>query len=247
VGLPFIDPYQPRFPPPELALDEPNGLLAFGGNLGPETLLTAYRQGIFPWYSAGQPILWWSPDPRAVLVPGAIHVSRSLAKAIRRPGYHIRVDTVFATVVEACAAPRGHDSGTWILPEMISAYRRLHELGHAHSIEYWLNGELAGGLYGVAIGAVFCAESMFSRAPNASKIVLAHLSRGLAAGGFTLIDCQFETLHLQSMGAVTVSRRRYLEHLRAPAAHQWPATAISARIEPPIQDSDAVHDPRHHS
>jgi leucyl/phenylalanyl-tRNA--protein transferase len=176
--------------------------------------------------------LWWSPNPRAVLFPDDIHVSRSLAKAMRRETYEIRVDSAFRAVIEACAAPRGDNPGTWILPEMLEAYTLLHQQGHAHSIECWLNGNLAGGLYGVAINGVFCGESMFSRADNASKIALVHLARGLSAAGFSLIDCQVTTPHVIAMGATTLPRGQFIEHLRRPLTSppMWPTALISARI-----------------
>lgn len=245
--LPFLDARRPSFPPPEQALDEPNGLLAIGGNLAPETLLTAYREGIFPWYSASQPILWWSPDPRAVLSPNAVHVSRSLARAIRRGGYEIRVDSAFARVVQACADAREHAGGTWIVPEMIDAYGDLHQQGHAHSVEYWLDEDLAGGLYGVAVGSVFCGESMFSHTDSASKIALVHLARGLAQGGFDLIDCQVETSHLRAMGATALPRNEFVEHLRrlATAKLEWPAALISARLDSNQLRSGGANDPGH--
>ncbi len=228
--LPFLDPHQPRFPSPEHALTDPNGLLAAGGNLAPATLLAAYRNGIFPWYGPGQPILWWSPDPRTVLSPDDLHVSRSLAKALRRGQYQIRVDSAFRRVVEACAAPRAAQDGTWITPAMIAAYDLLHQLGYAHSVEYWLDGNLAGGLYGVAVNGVFCGESMFSRAANASKIALVHLLRGLDSAGFALLDCQVDSPHLATLGARPMARRQFLEVLRTTDARGWPARDISSSM-----------------
>lgn len=232
--LPFLDPHQPRFPDPESALADPNGLLAAGGNLAPATLLDAYRNGIFPWYSAGQPILWWSPDPRTVLRPDDLHVSRSLAKVLRRGGYEIRVDSAFNQVVEACAAPRGAGDGTWITPAMIAAYGRLHQLGHAHSVEYWLDGRLAGGLYGVVVNGVFCGESMFSRVANASKLVLVHLLHGLTSAGFALLDCQVDSAHLTSLGARPMARRQFINLLRTTGARNWPASDISSSMSSSI-------------
>src|SRR5690242_20153697 len=179
-----------RFPPVERALREPNGLLAAGGDLSVERLVQAYRGGIFPWYSEGQPILWWSPDPRMALVPGELKVSRSLRKRIAKRDYAVRVDTAFEDVMRACAAPRRDDGGTWIMPEMIAAYTRLHRAGYAHSVETWIGGRLAGGLYGVALGRMFYGESMFAAVPDASKIALAHLVRQLERWQFGLIDCQ---------------------------------------------------------
>ena len=204
----LLAPHSPpdAFPDPALALDVPNGLLAAGGDLGPERLLCAYRRGIFPWFSEGQPILWWSPDPRAVLWPETFHVSRSLRRTQRRATFTISIDTAFDRVVRECAAPRRGREDTWITPEMAAAYGRLHRAGHAHSVECWRGAELAGGLYGVAVGRVFFGESMFSRAPDASKIALAHL----CTLGFGLIDCQIPNAHLARLGAVGMGRRRFL-------------------------------------
>ena len=198
-----------RFPPLEQALDEPNGLLAIGGDLSVSTLLRAYRHGIFPWYSAGQPILWWSPQPRAVLIPTEFHVSRSLARYMRSGGFKLSFDRDFAAVIDGCAAPRGADAGTWITAEMRSAYLELHAQGHAHSIEYWRDGALRGGLYGVAVGRAFFGESMFSRESNASKIVLAQLCRWLCGWDYALLDCQMHTAHLASLGAREIPRAQF--------------------------------------
>ena len=203
------------FPPLSDALHEPNGLLAVGGDLSVETLLDAYRRGIFPWYSAGQPILWWSPDPRAVLVPADIHISRSLAKRMRNGGFEFCCDRDFAAVVDACAAPRRHQSETWITAEMRSAYLALHRAGHAHSIECRVDGQLCGGLYGVAIGQVFFGESMFSRARDASKVVMVTLCRWLCAWGYELLDCQVHTAHLASLGARPMPRAAFAAQLTA--------------------------------
>ena len=217
----LIAPHSPpnAFPDPALALDRPNGLLAAGGDLGRRRLLCAYRRGIFPWFGEGQPILWWSPDPRAVLWPEALHVSRSLRRTQRRATFTISADTAFDRVVRECAASRPGREDTWITRDMASAYGLLHRAGHAHSIECWHGAELAGGLYGVAIGRVFFGESMFSRAADASKIALAHL----CTLGFGLIDCQIPNAHLARLGAVQVSRRRFLALLDAlceqPAPH----------------------------
>lgn len=213
--LPWLDPRdddQP-FPPPDRALSEPDGLLAAGGSLNPSRLLRAYRQGIFPWYSPGQPILWWSPDPRLILFPEAISISRSLAKILRKGRFTVTADTDFEAVIVACAAPRGPGQGTWITPAMQRAYSRLHRLGHAHSIETWRQGELVGGLYGVAVGRVFYGESMFSRASDASKVALVALAAQLRRWGFAVIDCQMHTDHLVSMGAVAVPRAVFLRLL----------------------------------
>jgi leucyl/phenylalanyl-tRNA--protein transferase len=197
------------FPPLDQALDEPEGLLAAGGDLSPERLLAAYRRGIFPWYSTGQPVLWWAPNPREILLPAEFKRSRSLAKTLRNRGFEIAFDRDFAGVVSACAARREHSNGTWITPEMHAAYSELHAHGRAHSVEVRLEGELVGGLYGVLMGRVFFGESMFSRERDASKAALAHLvERGLVAG-LTLIDCQLPTPHLRSLGSKPVSRRDF--------------------------------------
>lgn len=213
------------FPPVETALVEPNGLLAMGGDLSVERLLDAYRHGIFPWFNPGEPILWWSPDPRMVLAPGDIRITRSLAKRIRNGGFELRVDTAFSEVMRACAAPRppaGRASGgvlpagadgTWISAAMVAAYSRLHQAGYAHSIESWRDGRLVGGLYGVAIGRMFYGESMFSRETDASKVALARLARQLQRWDFGLIDCQMETAHLASLGARTMPRAAFTARL----------------------------------
>jgi leucyl/phenylalanyl-tRNA--protein transferase len=201
------------FPPVETALVDPNGLLAMGGDLSVARLLDAYRHGIFPWCNPGEPILWWSPDPRMVLVPGEVRVTRSLAKRIRNAGFEVRVDTAFAEVMRACAAPREGESGTWISPAMVAAYTRLHQAGYAHSVETWHDGRLVGGLYGVAIGRMFYGESMFSREPDASKVALVRLAQQLQQWGFGLIDCQMETSHLASLGARTMPRAAFIARL----------------------------------
>lgn len=203
--IPWLEPDSP-FPPVETALAEPNGLLAAGGDLGPTRLLAAYRRGIFPWFSEGDPILWWSPDPRMVLVPGGIRITRSLAKTLRNRAYEVRFDSTFDAVIAACAAPRDGRPGTWITQPMQAAYRRLHELGYAHSVETWMDGELAGGLYGVALGRAFFGESMFSLRRDASKIALVALARHLEQRQFGLIDCQMHTPHLESLGARLMPR-----------------------------------------
>jgi leucyl/phenylalanyl-tRNA--protein transferase len=201
------------FPPVERALREPNGLLAAGADLSVERLLAAYRRGIFPWYSAGQPILWWSPDPRMVLIPGELRLARSLRKRLRRGDYEVRADTAFEAVMRACAEPRARQDGTWITAEMIAAYRALNRRAIAHSVETWIAGELAGGLYGVAIGRMFFGESMFTRVTDASKIALAHLVRQLERWGFGMIDCQMATAHLASFGARAIPRARFMARL----------------------------------
>jgi leucyl/phenylalanyl-tRNA--protein transferase len=203
-----------QFPDPTLAETEPDGLLAVGGDLSPDRIVQAYRQGVFPWYSEDQPILWWSPDPRMVLFPDRLHISRSLGKEMRRNRFQITVDRAFSQVIEACAHPRGDEQGTWLLPEMIAAYRQLHELGVAHSVEVWQEGKLAGGLYGNALGGVFFGESMFTRVANASKVAFVRLVQGLTRQGFQLIDCQVFTTHLQSLGAELIPREEFLSLLK---------------------------------
>lgn len=203
------------FPPVERALARPNGLLAAGADLTPARLIEAYRHGIFPWYSDGEPILWWSPDPRMVLFTDELKVSRSLAKSARNKSYEVRFDTAFAAVMDACAEPRVGQDGTWITADMRSAYLRLHRLGHAHSVETWRDGELRGGLYGVAIGRMFFGESMFARATDASKVALVALVRELRGRGFPLIDCQMVTRHLASLGARAIPRSEFLRRVEA--------------------------------
>ena len=225
------------FPPVATALTEQdgaNGLLAAGGDLSAQRLLAAYRRGIFPWYSEGDPLLWWSPDPRMVLIPAQLKISRSLTKVLRHADYEIRLDTAFELVIRACAsAPRIGQDGTWISPEMQDAYIELHRLGYAHSVETWRDEKLIGGLYGIAIGRAFFGESMFSNATNASKIALAHLCAHLKQQDFGIIDCQMETTHLASLGASPIRRTdfiRRLDELCVDAEHtrplQWPSAAI---------------------
>jgi leucyl/phenylalanyl-tRNA--protein transferase len=198
------------FPPVERALREPDGLLAAGGDLSPSRLLAAYRRGIFPWFSRGQPILWWSPDPRAVLLPTALRVSRSLAKSMRNRGFATRVDTAFAEVINCCGSSELRPDGTWLSAPMRAAYLRLHAMGHAHSFETWLDGRLVGGLYGVALGRVFFGESMFSLERDASKVALTRLCSELAARDFGLIDCQIATPHLLSLGTQLMPRAEFI-------------------------------------
>lgn len=200
-----------NFPDAECALRVPDGLLAVGGDLAPERLIAAYQNGIFPWYNEGQPILWWSPDPRAVLFPQRLHVSRSLRKVIRKEIYTVSYDQAFRAVMEGCAAPRALADGTWISPAMRNAYCTLHELGIAHSIEAWRDGVLAGGLYGVALGKVFFGESMFSRSPNASKVAFVRLTERLHEWDYRLIDCQMPSEHLLRFGAELIPRKRFIE------------------------------------
>lgn len=201
------------FPPPYLAGE--GGLLAVGGDLKPDRLMRAYALGIFPWFNEGDPILWWSPDPRMVLFPDRLHVPRRLARTLRSSRYTVTVDRAFDRVIRACAdAPRPGGDGTWITEGMITAYCRLHAMGHAHSVETWVDGELAGGLYGVSLGGSFFGESMFSRMPDASKAALVVLAQQLRAWHFELIDCQVTTDHLIRLGAQEISRIEFLDRLR---------------------------------
>lgn len=210
--IPWLEGDAP-FPPVNRALAEPNGLLAAGGELTIERLLDAYRNGIFPWYCDGQPVLWWSPDPRMVLAPGGIALSRSLRKRLRRRDYEIRTDSAFSEIMRACAEPRAGQAGTWITSEMMGAYLALHRAGYAHSVETWIDGVMSGGLYGVSMGRVFFGESMYSRSPDASKLALAHLARQLERWDFGLIDCQMATSHLASLGAQEISRSDFVRAL----------------------------------
>ena len=210
------------FPPLEQALEEPCGLLAAGGDLSPERLIAAYRRGIFPWYSPGQPVLWWSPDPRAVLFPEEFHCTRSLAKTLRNGGFSYSMDGDFAAVIDGCAAPRAASPGTWITSDMRAAYLELHRLEHAHSIEIRRDGALVGGLYGVRLGAVFFGESMFSRERDASKAALAHLVAVCRRNSLAVIDCQLPSRHLTTLGSRTIPRSQFQallrEHARTPSA-----------------------------
>ncbi len=202
------------FPPLTQALHSPNGLLAAGGSLSAIRLLDAYRHGIFPWFNAGEPILWWSPDPRMVLLPKKFKISRSLHKTIQHKNYTLRTDYAFEQVMRACATPRGEQAGTWIHADMITAYTELHRMGIAHSVEIWMNDQLVGGLYGVSIGRMFFGESMFSRVTDASKIALAHLAAQLQHWNYGLIDCQMSTPHLASLGAQEIPRTEFILRLQ---------------------------------
>jgi leucyl/phenylalanyl-tRNA--protein transferase len=221
------------FPPLELALREPNGLLCAGGDLTPQRIVQAYVNGIFPWYSPGEPILWWSPDPRMVLFPAQFRISRSLRKTLRQGNYRVRLDTSFEAVIQACAQKRRPgQTGTWITPEIQTAYVRLHELGYAHSVETWIDERLAGGLYGIAIGKMFYGESMFAHIADASKIAIAHLARFLDEQGFGMIDCQMNTAHLAALGAREISRGEFIHDLRRltaiqPLCGRWPENAAT--------------------
>jgi leucyl/phenylalanyl-tRNA--protein transferase len=222
--IPWLRPEDPpeAFPPVETALAEPDGLLCAGGDLSPQRLLAAYRRGIFPWYSAGRPILWWSPDPRTVLYPQEFKVSRSLARTLRNRGFEVHFDQSFGRVMACCADPALRPEGTWISPQMRAAYLHLHELGYAHSVETWLDGELVGGLYGVALGRAFFGESMFSLVRDASKVALHALVGACQAREVRLIDCQVDSGHLRSLGARSVSRRAFVEQLAAAAGDSRP-------------------------
>ena len=226
--IPLLGPHDP-FPPISKALRSPNGLLCAGADLSPARLLDAYSRGIFPWFSEGEPILWWSPHPRMVLFPDELKVSRSLRKAVAKGIFETRFDTAFAEVMRACAEPRDGQAGTWIVPEMVAAYTRLHELGFAHSVESWRDGRLAGGLYGILLGRVFFGESMFSRETDASKVALVKLVARLEALGVGLVDCQQATRHLASLGAREIPRREFAQRLAEsiqypPTGSRWPAS-----------------------
>jgi len=213
--LTWLRPTDPpeSFPPVSRALEDPPGLLAAGGDLTPARLVAAYRRGIFPWYSAGEPLLWWSPDPREVLPPGELHVSRSLRRRLRQNTYQVSENRDFAGVIAGCATAREADGGTWITPEMQAAYLELHRLGLAESIEIWCEGELVGGLYGIASGRVFSGESMFSRRADASKVALVWLAQRCRERGIALIDCQLPSAHLRRLGSRGMPRRQFLEFL----------------------------------
>ncbi len=221
--IPFLGPADP-FPPVDQALDHPDGLLAAGGSLTTKRLLEAYRCGIFPWFNEGDPILWWSPDPRTVLRPSRIHLSHSLKKRLRKESFFVTIDGAFSHVLDGCAAPRPDDSGTWLSAAMRRAYGAMHHAGFAHSIEVWMEGQLAGGVYGVAIGRMFFGESMFTRRTDASKIAMARLAEQLVRWDCPLIDCQLETRHLLSLGAEAMPRRRFVtevERLTRLSGPRW--------------------------
>lgn len=224
--LPELDPRDLSFPPLDAALDEPNGLLAFGGDLRPERILEAYRHGIFPWYQDGQPILWWSPDPRAVLFPSEVVISRSMRKVLRSDAFTVHLDRDFDAVIRACGTLTERRTGTWITEPMRRTYCELHRLGHAHSVEVWQQDELVGGLYGLAIGRMFFGESMFSRVANASKVALIHLCDRLQTWGFAVIDCQVTNDHLLSMGSREIAREQFRQLV---ARHTAEPSAVSGR------------------
>lgn len=237
--IPWLEPGD-DFPPLSQALREPNGLLAAGADLSPARLIDAYRHGAFPWFNEGEPILWWSPNPRMVLFPRELIIGRTFKKTLRNRRYDVRFDTAFSAVIAACAAPRAGQHGTWIHPAMIAAYEQLHALGVAHSVETWIDGELAGGLYGLALGRMFYGESMFSRAPDASKIAFAHLAWQLKRWRFGLIDCQMKTAHLASLGAREISRAQFMR--RVGELIQYPDTPAPWRPDADLKkelDADA--------
>ncbi|GFZ99913.1 leucyl/phenylalanyl-tRNA--protein transferase [Dyella caseinilytica] len=214
IRLPLLDEDVPdRFPDPRTALVEPNGLLAFGGDLSPERLKTAYRHGIFPWFNEGEPILWWSPDPRCVFHTEPLRANRSLRRALMGKAWEITMDRAFRQVIEACASPRAGQAGTWISPIMIEAYSALHDQGHAHSVEVWEAGRLVGGIYGVSIGKLFCGESMFSACSGGSKLALCALASQLRCWGFPLIDAQVSNPHLLGLGATEMPRSTFLRQI----------------------------------
>ncbi len=234
--LPWLEDLGGTFPNPTAALKEPNGLLCAGGDLEPDTLISAYSQGIFPWFDEDQPILWWSPDPRMIIELSEFSISRSLRKFINKRRLRVTIDSAFDTVIRACAAPRDELGGTWITEDMIEAYCRLNALGFAHSVEVWDDQTLVGGLYGVALGPNFFGESMFSKVSNASKVALATLATQLIRWGFSLIDCQVSNPHLRSLGAMEISRERFLARITAQCYEDATATAWSL-------DMDLSHGP----
>lgn len=233
--IPFLGPADP-FPPVDQALDEPDGLLAAGGSLSVKRLVDAYSRGIFPWFNEGDPILWWSPDPRTVLRPAHVHVSHSLRKRLKKDNFYVTIDRAFARVLDGCAAPRTHETGTWLSAPMRRAYTSLHAAGLAHSIEVWMDGELAGGMYGVAIGRVLFGESMFARRTDASKIAVVRGCAQLERWGFPFIDCQLETQHLMSLGAEHMPRREFIA-----------AVERCVKERPPdwVMDDDLAGNPEH--
>lgn len=223
--VPWLHFENTTFPDPSFALDEPEGLVAAGGDLSPQRLISAYRSGIFPWFNEGDPILWWSPDPRCVIAPESVHTSRSMRKFLRKTHWTLSFDTCFDTVIEACAETRSQQEGTWITQQMRDAYQTLHRQGVAHSLEVWDQNRLAGGLYGIAIGPFFFGESMFSREANASKAAFIALGRQLSRWGYRLIDCQLHNHHLTSLGAYEIPRTEFLhyikQHIDQSVEHLW--------------------------
>lgn len=227
--IPFLGPADP-FPPVEQALEQPDGLLAAGGSLATKRLVEAYSSGIFPWFNDGDPILWWSPNPRTILRPGKVHVSHSLKKRLKKGEYFVSVDCAFVRVLDGCAAPRPGDNGTWLSPAMRRAYTSLHNAGLAHSIEVWMDGELAGGVYGVAIGRMFFGESMFARRSDASKIGIVVLAQQLERWRFPFIDCQLETAHLMSLGAEHLPRRKFVAEIARLVKERGPSWRLDADL-----------------
>ncbi|WP_051205775.1 leucyl/phenylalanyl-tRNA--protein transferase [Oceanospirillum maris] len=231
IELPWLDPEQPPlFPSVDEALSDPPGLLAFGGQLNAHWLLHAYQSGIFPWFNPGEPILWWSPSPRMVILPAEFKVRRSLKKTLRKQLYDITFDQDFKSVLEGCAAARNYTEESWLTPEMRQAYLALHHAGYAHSVEAWQDGQLVGGLYGVAIGRIFCGESMFAKATDASKVAFVHLVEQLKAWKFELIDCQVYTDHLASFGAKEIERQVFLGYLAEYANVAMPLESTSPEL-----------------
>ena len=234
--IPFLDVDDP-FPPVNLALREPNGLLAAGADLSPERLINAYARGIFPWFGEDDPVLWWSPDPRMVLYVDELHVSRSLRRAVRSGRFRVTLDTAFADVMAACAEPRPGQDGTWITAGMTDAYTHLAALGYAHSVESWIDGQLAGGLYGVALGRMFFGESMFTRVSDASKVAFVHLVHQMKRWQIPLLDCQMSTHHLASLGAREIRRADFIRTVRhlvrqppVPAPWQFDADLLGTMV-----------------
>ena len=211
--IPWLQDETAPFPPIDQAIDEPNGLLAAGGTLSHQRLVSAYRAGIFPWYSPGEPILWWSPDPRCVLVPDQLHISKSMRKRLKKDDYHVTFNRNFSAVIDACSAPRKGEDGTWITNEMKTAYEKLHQQGLAHSVEVYIEGELVGGLYGLSMGKLFFGESMFSKVKDCSKIAFIKMVEQLQKWGYALIDCQVSNDHLFSLGAQEITRDEFQRYL----------------------------------
>lgn len=232
--IPFLGPADP-FPPVEQALDHPDGLLAAGGTLSMKRLVDAYTHGIFPWFNEGDPVLWWSPDPRTVLVPSRVHISHSLKKRLKKNQFCVTIDAAFARVLEGCAAPRSEDGGTWLTAQMRRAYTALHVAGLAHSVEVWMDGELAGGVYGVAMGRMFFGESMFSHRTDGSKIAIARLAAQLDRWGFPLIDCQLETDHLLSLGAEHMPRREFVKEVARLVREPEPSWRFDADLRGSVE------------
>ena len=243
IRLPMLDPHQHgRFPDVRHAMAEPNGLLAFGGDLSPQRLLAAYSQGIFPWFGEAEPILWWSPDPRCIFRTATLRINRSLRRTLAGKRWRLTVDHAFEQVIRRCAEPRDDHSGTWIVPDMIDAYSALHRLGHAHSVETWDGSRLVGGIYGVAIGRLFCGESMFSNESGGSKVALIGLAQLLSGLGFPLLDAQVANDHTLRMGAVEIPREEFMQHvgfLRAQSGEVGSWRRHSSRLLQPCPPSQA--------